>query len=189
MKIFYFLTIFDILLWIIVPIRQIKKKYFYYFLFVEAADFLTLLLRLIFHSRSNSFYIPLSYLSFVAVLNIDFVKKFWVLLTSFFVLFFVVNIYVTLNQFFIILSFIQLLIIIKLLKDFASLFFNENLLNIFIFVIIFYEVLFVTKLLNLLLGFANAYVYFYISTISEILIGLFFCIFRSDDSRLILQLK
>ena len=189
MKIFYYLTIFSTLLWIIVPIRQIKKKYFLYFLFVEAADLFTLILRLVFHSKSNFFYIPLSYLSFVAVLNTDFAKKYWLLFSSFFVLFFVANIYVSLNQFLIILSFIQLLIIIKLLKDFVSLFFNENLLYIFIFVIIFYEVLFVTKLLNLLLGFANAYVYFYISTISEILIGLFFCIFRSDDSRLILQLK
>ena len=133
MNIYKYILILDVFLWIIVPIRQIKKKYFFYFLFVVSADFFSLDLRLMFHSESNFLYIPFSFLSFVAILNRDFAKKYWSFLFVFLVLIFVANLYVTLNEYYILLCIIQLLIIMKLLKDFTTQFLNENSLNILFF--------------------------------------------------------
>ena len=190
MNIFYYVTIFSIFLWLLVPLRQVRRKYFYFFLFVSLTDLFTLALRILFRSPSNFFILPFFFLALISIQDIDFIKKNLLLFILLFIFILFYDIFITINKYQILLLVcLQLLIILKIAKDFFVKFMQDNQFDIFVIVLFFFEILEITKFLNLLIGFTHAYIYFYITTAFEILIGLFFCIFRSDDQRLVLQLK
>ncbi len=190
MNIFQFILFLSIIIWLIIPFRQIGKKYFYYFLSFALLDPLTEFLRIAFKSSSNYFFVPITCLALISILNISIIKKYRYQIIVLFVLVCIFNFTKIMSEnTFIILCIIHLLIFLKLLKVFSINFVRNKLFDIFLTILIFYEITVILKFLNLLTGFTNADIYFYITTTFEILFGLFFCIFRSDDSRLVLQLK
>ena len=190
MNFIYIIAYISILIWAIIPFRQIGNNYFYYFLLFAAIDPIMLFFRIGLHSTTNYFYLPYSYLIWLSIQNGSFIKKYRFLLFVIFILISLVSIdHFVMDKFFLFMGLIHLVIFLKFIKDFIIDFIRNNILNIFLIVLAFYEITIITKNFNILSGITNAHVYFVITTFFEILIGLFFCIFRSDDNRLILQLK
>ncbi len=187
MKIIYFLAYFSVFVWAIVPFRQYKGKYFLYFLSWVSADIATVPARLIFHSGTNFFYAPFSFLALIALQDIKFIKKYWVVITILFLGVCYINLNNNMMGTFV--SIIHFFILLIFLKELIMTFVTKNLVKIFLIILIFYEIMTVAKFLNYLTGFTNAYIYFIITSIFEITFGLFFIIFKSDDKRLIFQLK
>lgn len=190
MRILFYIDTFSIILWIIIPFIQFKKKYFFYFFILAFMDIATLFLRLVLHSSSNYFYFPFSFLLFFSIQDLLFIKKYQKIIIILFILicFMNFNNFIE-NRTFFLISLVHFVILIKLLKDFIISFVKYNLFNIFILSLIFYEITLLTKFLNLLIGFSNADIYFIITSLFETFIGLFFCIFKSDNPRLLLQFK
>ena len=66
---------------------------------------------------------------------------------------------------------------------------KNRLLNLFVIILIFYEITLIAKFLNNLTGFTNDYYYYVITSIFEIAFGIFFIIFKADNKFLVFQLK
>ena len=187
MSLLYYLLYSIVLLWTVVVYRQYGCKYFLYFLAWVSADILTLVARLIFHSSTNFFYAPLSFLALIALLEFKSIKKYWLIIAFLFLVVCLLN----LEYDIIIISVITLhiLILLLFLKEFIIPYAKENLFSIFLFCLIFYEITVVAKFINYLTGFTNGYYYFIITSFFEIAFGIFFIIFKADNKRLVFQLK
>ena len=195
MNILYYLVYFSIIIWAFVPLRQFRGKYFFYFLPWASADILTLAARLIFHSGTNFFYAPCSFLALIALQDTKFIKKYWWVITIIFlaVCLISLNNNITgipdIQMLGISLSIIHFFILMIFFKELIILFVQDNLINAFLIALVFYEITIIAKFLNYLTGFTNDYIYYIITTVFEILFALFFIIFKSDDKRLIFRLK
>ena len=195
MNILYYLVYFSIIIWVVVPFIQFKKKYFFYFLALVSSDIVTLGARFIFHSGTNFFYAPFTFLALVALLDVKDIKKYWVVITIILLAICIISLEKNVTGIpgfqmtAISLSIIHFFILMIFLKELIIPFVKENLINIFLVALIFYEITIVVKSLNYLTGFTNNYIYWVTTSVFEIIFGLFFIIFKSDDKRLIFQLK
>ncbi len=190
-----FLIYLGVIVWAIVPIRQFKTKYFFYFLFWVSADIATLLARLVFHSGTNFFYAPCSFLALCALLEYKYIKKYLIPSTILFIIICAISIDTSIRgipefqRMGISICIIHLMILLVFLKQFITAYIKKNLINIFLIILIFSEIMTVTKFLNYLTGFTNDYLYYNITNSFEIIFGVFFVIFKADNKRLIFQFK
>lgn len=187
MEFLYYSAYLGVLVWIVAALRQFKGKYFFFFLFWVSADILTLIARLAFHSGTNFFYVPFSFLAYIGLLDFRYIKKYWVILVILFLV--VCTISLKYNLITICVIIIHFIILLEFLKEFIIPFIRNNVISIFILVLIFYEITLVAKYLNYLTGFTNGYYYFIITTFFEIAFGIFFIIFKADNKRLIFQFE
>jgi len=177
-------------IWIIVPIRQFGQKYFLFFLTLLTGDILTLITREAFHSRSNIFYLIFGILCFISVQekrNSRIIKIIVMLLSA-------ASIIIEYKSLgykyeFILISICNLLLFFKFLKHFIINFSVERKFNIFFACLVFYEILAVTKLLNIVSSLVNAAVYFDTATFVQMVIGIFFCIYKQDDKKMQVSMK
>ncbi len=195
MNTLYYLVYFSIIIWAFVPLRQFRKKYFFYFLALVSSDIVTLGARLIFHSDTNFFYAPFTFLALISLQDTKFIKKYLLVIIVIFLVVCIISLNnnVTgipeIQMLAISVSIIHFFILLKFLKELIISFVKDNLIDIFLVALLFYEITLITKDLNYLTGFTNDYVYYVITSIFEITFGLFFIIFKSDDKRLIFRLK
>jgi hypothetical protein len=89
------------------------------------------------------------------------------------------------NQIYLISAF-QFLFFVIFLKRFILLSVLDKKIDLFLLLIIFYELTILSKLITLISGSANAYLYFIVTTLFESIIGLLFLFFKEDDPRLII---
>ena len=196
MNIFAELTYIGVVIWAIVPLRQYKQKYFLYFLFTAYPDVITVFARFFFHSKTNFFFPTFSFFALCSLLDYNTMKKYGIILILFFVVICIVGLNNTTlsipehRMVAMSLSIIHSFILFIFLKQFITTFYTkQNLVNIFLFVLIITEIMYVIKFLNYLTGFINGYLYFNITTSFGILFGIFFIIFKADSPRLVFQLK
>ena len=181
MNIFDNLVYIGVVVWAIVPLRQYRQKYFLYFLF---------------HSGTNFFFPTFSFLALCSLLNYRTIKKYGIILILLFIITCIIGLDNNIlgipgyHAVAISLSIIHSFILLIFLKQFMTTFYaKQNLVDIFSLLLIFYEIMNIAKFLNYLTGFTNDYFYFNITTSFEILIGIFFIIFKADNKRLVFQLK
>jgi hypothetical protein len=196
MNIYFFLYDFlSLLIWGIVPIRQKGGKYFLFFLILISGDIIA---NITFFSpypiksyfATNFFYISSAMLRLISVQE----KKISSLSAIIILILCIVTITsevhgLTYKHELAILSLFHFLFLLKFLQNFIIKFVKENNFSLFLGCLIFYEITATTKYFGLITGFANAGYYLITTTIFEILIGIFFCIFRDDDPRILIKLK
>lgn len=195
MKLFSLLAYTAVIIWALVPIRQYKSKYFFYFLFFVSSDIVTLIARLVFHSDTNFFFAPFSFIALCALLNVRQIEKYIAILALLFIITCIWGLDINIlgipefQRMALSLGIIHLLILYIFIKELFITSENNHAINLFLVVLVFYEITVVTKFLNYLTGFANGYFYFSITNIFEILFAIFFIAFKADNKRLILQFK
>ena len=79
---------------------------------------------------------------------------------------------------------LQIGITLIILKNLITNYVTTTKLSLFHIVFLFYQFTAVAKFSNLLIGFAEAYAFFILTTIAQIIFGLFFSIYREDKSGL-----
>jgi hypothetical protein len=191
MNIFYFyLNLIGMLVWLFPPIRQYGTRFFIFFLMLGFADITGALYTKYFQGSNLLIYIIITAVAYFSIHNIKHLKKYFFyyafMVIAAFGIFFRMPDMITGSL--IILAF-HILIMLTLFKDLLNDFFNIRSLNLFLAVLIFYEITTVTKLATLLTGSYNNYIYFGTTTAIQILLGIFFSIFRYDYKRLIFQLR
>jgi hypothetical protein len=168
---------FNILAWLLPPLRQKGHKYFLYFLILALSDPVRALLNLIHPFDATSYYLVISTLTLIAILR----KKFYYIL-----LLLVALIIIFFNNYEIgVFSFlVHFVIILLFLKDLIILISGENVINIFNLVLVLYEasVLFKFAATYFSIG---GYLFFYITTAFEIFIAIFFTIYNEKNSPVI----
>lgn len=183
-KILFFVSI---VVWLFPPIRQYRNKYFFFFLVLALADPLSILLRVTStYYTDYSYFILVNYLLFLSIIERNTLNKYktlWIVFSFIFISIFFFTFQSKLLL--ILLLFTNATIIFTFLKSYIIEFVNQKN-NLFLLCLIFYQLTNISKILNLLLGFADATAFFIITTIFQIAFGLFFSIFRENNSKIVL---
>lgn len=186
---FKIIVFISIVFWLLPPLKQYKNRFFLFFVVLALTDPLGIVLGKIFLFIP---YLLYNFSGIVAYFVLFDLKKF----NKRNVLTFVILIALAglssnspSKYTFYFIIFINFLILVKFLKI-ALIFVVENsLVNIFHMVLILYQTTSILKMLSVVENFSSGIYYFAITNIFQILIAIFFTIFREDDKRLHLDLK
>ena len=181
----------SVVIWLLPPIRQFKGRFFIFFLILGLMDPVSILFSKFFGKPIPFyFYVSAGYAVLIALVWKGSSKKIKYLLISslIFLQVFLIIVSLNTNTLLIINLVNELLIFLVVLKLYITEYANSRRPNLFIIVLLFYELTNIFKFLNLLIGFADATAFFIITSIAQIAFGLFFAIFREDNPKLFLQL-
>lgn len=185
--ILYLIAIF---IWLFPPIMQYGERYFYFFLILAISD-LIVLTSIKFRIIDASYiYIFINYFAYLTILSKRVLNKYWYI---FLILFLIAVTYVfSYNNLLIrnlIFITISIFIFLKILFSFITEVVTTKIIKIFLTVFLLYELTVIIKFVNLIIGLTNAFSYFLVTTIFEILFGLFFSLFKEDSQRIVIKLR
>lgn len=179
----------SIITWLIPPFRQYRTNYFLFFLILALLDPISFIFRFLFNTTIPfAFYIYTNFLLFLSLLDFNIIKKntFIFITSSIVLLGILIFAHFTNNQSLIILLAIQFLILSIILKKFIVKYAFDKKINFFLLVLIFYFLTIISKFLNVLTGFADATAFFLITSIAQIIFGLYFSIVRENKPEVVL---
>ena len=182
------ITYASIIVWLLPAIRQYKGKYFYSFLILALSDPLTFFSGEVLQVPNYFFHSIAGILLFYSIgtSNQSFLKywKFNLL----FILVFLFTLFTVPNLLFLILI-LHVLILSKFIKQSVIRLHQSGELNYFLLVLIFYEITVLLKVIVFISGTDMGILFFYFTVSFQILVALFFTIFREDSSILTLKLR
>lgn len=185
------LTYFSIFIWLLPPLRQFKTFIFKYFLILGIADLLVILFDKYLRLTFLDFYLIISYCLLVALQKADYLKnkkELFLGLSLIVAILSILQFRVGIHILF--LSFLHLMIIFRILYLFVMKVAERQTINFFYLVLAFYEFTIILKFLNFIFELkVEAETYFYITTGFELLVGIFFTMFREDSQKLAYKLK
>ncbi len=175
----------DIFFWLFPPFRQYSTKYFHYFLIMALADPIANIIYYFF--KLNADY-PYAFLNFLLAYVIIVDKKnftnllFAVALDiiSLAVLVFFKSSFMVNN---IVLITYHIIIFYKLLKDFIVITFSSSKLNLFYIFFILFELSLIIKFLFYITVVKTGYLYFYLTSIFELLLAVYFSFYNVNNSK------
>lgn len=183
-------TILDISIffWLLPPIRQFKGRFFYYFLVMALSDPINIFCfqvlktpQYLIHSVAGLFLI------FSLIFLSDGVRKRLFIISALVFGFFIGMI--LLPDFVYLLLSMHIVIFLILIKIAVMPVYQKNIVNIFYFALLFYELSLVLNI-SLILGSGDIRIILYFSTLSfQILMAIFFTIFTEKSEILIRHLK
>ena len=188
MSLQFIIVYLSILFWIFPAIRQYKTEMFWYFLVLALSDPIGLIL-IAFRTNNPHTTLIISFiLLFVVIWSL--LKKsstkavLFVVSTLFIVSFFVPRIFST----YLALLF-HIIIIFYFIQRSLSFITRTNKVNIFHLFLLLEEISIVLKVLAVLNGAKMGITFFLVTNLFEILIAIFFTIFKENDNRLFIDLK
>ena len=166
----------SILIWLLVPIRQFSSKYFYFFLIIGVTDLIVRLNRYFDLSMNNSLYVLMAFLLIVSLLSANKRNK---ILPYYVVTIFIIFLALYFNSYFMlefyVLIILNLFILVQVFLHFFNHTLEKNEIKLFYLVFLLYQIITVAKLFNIITTTFGGFFYFIISTVFQIVIGLFFC--------------
>lgn len=173
--------------WLFPPFRQFKGRYFYYFFILALSDPVNLI-------SVNLIGVPYHFIHSIAGLlllysinSIEYVKK-YLFANMFFILTFFLFLFLLDNLLYLILT-LHLLILYRFLRLSLLNTYSKSELNIFLFMLVFYEISVIVNLIVFISKTNLGVVFFYLTLLFQILVAIFFTIFREDSSVLKLKFK
>lgn len=176
-------------IWLLPPIRQFKGRFFAFFLILAFIDPIALLFYFSYgYTIPFYFYLTAECTLLISLLwkNSNIKLRYFYIVSLSIVTFCLTLINMTTNIQLTLMLFIDLIILFSILKLFITEYVNRRKTNLFILVLIFYQLTTISKFLNVLIGFVDATAFFNITSIAQIAFGLFFAIFREDNPRLLI---
>lgn len=172
MKTWQIISYSSIIIWAIIPFFYRSNKHFYFFVLLALTDISSYFLNLVFLVSSQILWIPFSYLTIFS-LNRDFFSKYKIQIIVGFFLAIIAGIYSSnIFQMYFVLA-TQIILFLLFTRFFISIFLNENKINSFYLVMIFYMALSVFKIIAFLRELSSGLNIFYATIMMQILIGLF----------------
>ncbi len=170
-KIIFFI---DIFIWLLPPFRQKRNKYFIYFLLLALSDPIFYLINLMHTVNPRPYYLAVSTLTLISLTKKK-LSLFLIPLAAVLIL----SLYNTEIQ--IIIFVIHFTILLYFLKDLILYASEKSKMNVFILILVMYEVSVMVKFAASYL-FTVGFLFYYLTTAFEILIGLFFVIYNDKNS-------
>ena len=189
MRLSLVLLCISMIVWIFPAIRQYRGNFFYYFLILAVTDPVGQLWY--FFTGPSSFTYVYCINSLLLYYSIDLKNQSilgnWVSkLTSLLII--VIALLLNTNYHLIIIV-LHIIILFKFIKLISVKLFNENELNLFYLVLILYELTIIVKMSIIIIHTEIGSIFFQITLAFEMLIAVFFMIFREDNSKIIINLK
>ncbi|PIP78974.1 MAG: hypothetical protein COW85_02650 [Ignavibacteria bacterium CG22_combo_CG10-13_8_21_14_all_37_15] len=185
------LTYFSVFIWLLPPVRQYKNFLFKYFLILGIADLIGLFFFKILQTPFPDLYIIVSFLLFVALQKNEYLKKKKIIFICLGLMIILISFFrIEKNPYIFLIAFLHLVIIFRILYLFVMVVAQKQTINFFYLVLAFYEFTVLLKFLNFLFPLnVEAQAYFYVTTIFELVVGIFYTTFREDSRKLVYQLK
>ncbi|MCH8169789.1 MAG: hypothetical protein IIB07_01485 [Bacteroidetes bacterium] len=178
----YIIFYISLLVWLLPPLRQYKGKLFLYFLVFAIADPLTRISTISFHTNAYQIHGLISFAAILAVsVNKISKKNIVFIFTGFILTLFVISTQDR-NIIFLYLILLHLVIIWYFLKETLISFSKNNFLTLGWVVLILYEISIVLKLIVALEVTQASTIYYYLTTGFQILIAVFFTIYKVEHS-------
>lgn len=173
----------SIIVWLLPPFKQFKGKYFLFFLILACIDPISLFFMYIIKSPLPSQVVILVfYFSLLSIIEKNLLKKYWIwILLIALVLFSPTIFHFNRNEIVLVYILLQTGITLIILKNLITNYVSFGKLNLFLLVFLFYQFTSITKFSNLLFGFADATAFFILTTIVQIIFGLFFSVHTESD--------
>lgn len=188
MKIALVITYLSVFFWLFPPFRQYKERFFIYFLIMAIMDPINLLYVQVLGGKNLIVFTIGSILLFYSInFSLNILKKFWYVNVLFIALIILFFLYIPNLRLLIIL--LHLLIFIKFFKIGVITLHKYNSVNIFLLALIFYELSIIINELVFLSNYNIKVIFFYTTIFFQILIAIFFTIFKEDNPRLNIKLK
>ena len=178
----------SIIFWLLPPIRQFRKNYFYYFFILALSDPLNILYVKFIGTPLYLVHSIASVLSFYAVI-FESDKSTQNIVTALLLLcFYVVGMVFIKNLLVIVLVF-NFFVLLKFIQSALFSLYFDKIINVFITALLFYELIVVTNLVTILGGGEIKITVFFISLSFQILLAIFFTIFTDKSPALNIQLR
>jgi len=189
-KVAWVISLGSVLIWVLIPFRQWKTFFFSYFLVLAVSDPAGYLLNYLFRIPFLLTYVTASWLSLIVLFSKDILKKYLPYLLSFTaILVIFCYFYVYDGAIEIIFFVIHLLILLRLSFLLILYVARNQAISVFYLLLVFYEAIVLSKFVNNFTNFADGVFYFIFSTAVQILVGIFFLIYKEDSDRIVFQLK
>lgn len=189
MRLYHVLLYISIIVWIFPAIRQYKSNLFYYFFILAVTDPFNQLWFIFTKPSPNAYIYCISSLLLYYSIDLrnqrksdNWVSKLTLILT------FIAALLLTTN-YHLITAVLHVIILFKFIKIITVKLYNENKLNLFYLTLILYELTIVLKMSLIIVITETGIVFFHLTLVFEMLIAVFFIIFREDDSKIIISLK
>lgn len=179
--------IVGVIVWLIIPIRQYKTRYFWFFLILAFVDPVSIIASRNSDIVGNQLYVPFNTLLFFSVIDYKkiAVTKILFYLTIIGLGYFSFTHFWEYGDFFV--TAILFLVLVIFIKQSFQFVIEKGSINTFHIVLVFYQAVNVFKFLNLLLFFSTGIWFFFISSILQFFIGIFFALYREDDPRFLIR--
>jgi hypothetical protein len=174
--------------WIFPIFRQYNTRIFYFFLVLGLSDPINLLCVLVFNFKTGLIHSIAALLLFYS-LNLRYQKKIKISYTDLLVAVLFLTSIVFLSDLFYLVIAIHILIFARLVQIVIMPLHQKSELNIFYLILIFYEITVITKLSIYLSETYSGILFTYITLAFEVLIAIFFTVFKENNPRLTLKLK
>jgi hypothetical protein len=189
MQMYYMVLVFiSCLVWLFTPIRQFKTRYFWFFLTLALADPFSLVVGRSFHLVLAQLYVPTTILCFFAVIDYKRISVY----NSLFYLIIVVLGYFSFIQFWeyslLYITVMLFLVLILFAKQSFQFVIEKGSINVFHVVLVFYQAMNVLKFFYLIQYFSTGLWFYYISSVLQIFIGIFFALYREDNPKLLIKI-
>jgi len=169
--------------WTLPAIRQYKSYMFDFFLVLALIDPITLLFGIITKTNMPQWLFALFiYLLIISIITEDILKKLKYVFIVLPLLLVILIPYMTTKYYHILFICMDLVILFVFLRWLITSYVDKKKLNMFYLMLVFYMLTVILKFFNLLFGFADASAFFIITSIAQIIFGLFFSIVREDGS-------
>ena len=175
------LWVTGIIVWTLPPIRQYKGWFFDFFLILAVIDPLSTIYGLL---TKTSFplwiFVLFAFLLIISITSEELLKRYKYLFIILPLVFILAIPFQTKSTYLFILMMEHVVLFLVFLSFLIVKYNNEKKLIFFYLMLVFYELMTILKLFNLLIGFSEAYAFFIITTVAQIAFGLFFSIVRED---------
>ncbi len=173
--------------WLFPPFKQFKGRYFYYFLILALADPINIFSISIIDVPNYFVHSIIGLLLFYSISTGENEKKYLIaniiFILAFFLFLFLLN-----NLLYLILT-LHLLILYRFIRQVLINTYSKNELNIFLSALVFYEISVAVKTIEFISGTDLGIIFFYLTLSFQILVAIFFTIFREDSSPLKLKFE
>jgi len=189
MRIALIITSLSMFIFMLLPFRQQKSRWFYYFLTLAIEDPVAFILTKLFSLQPMLIHVEFAILLFVSVNFQKDIKKKALIMLPFLIASSFVFALLPKPALCTIIAFIHIIILLSIIKIAFIFLRDSHGINIFQIVLVFYESTIVTKLISYVLDYTYGVYFFHFTTAIEILIGVFFLFFRESNRTLIYIIK
>lgn len=188
MKLFFIIGYISTIVWSLPPFRQYKGKFFNYFFIMAISDPVGSFLVKLGYRNSFSVYAVVAAAALLSVIALKRnIKRFPAV--SFILFTLTAGIFMPLTEVQLMTA-ATLLVLIYFFISYMIIFVGKyGRVSLFHLIFLIYNLSLVFKLVNIALEIHKGQVYFYCTTIFDIILGMFFCFFREEDEHFALKLK
>ena len=180
----YIIIWLNIFIWLVPPFRQFRTKYFLFFLILALADPLQLFFLFVVHISIDMLRPVIAFIAFISLIKRD--KKILIISLGVVLIYLLIMNSLTTLELLIVGIIIQTLILLTVIYDFLMFTSEFKAINLFLVILIMYQVMVVYKFIASILDVHNGVVIFYLSTFLQIIFCVLFTIFNVNSKKFLL---